>query len=84
MAGRSRPTAAWRCGSRDTGRGIPAGVGNKIFEPGFTTKKRGWGMGLALVKRIVDPVPRRPDPGRPRPDPRGTTFPVTLPAATPF
>lgn len=37
----------------DTGRGIPARVGNKIFEPGFTTKKRGWGMGLALVKRIV-------------------------------
>jgi len=38
---------------RDTGCGIPAGVGNKIFEPGFTTKSRGWGMGLALVKRIV-------------------------------
>jgi two-component system, sporulation sensor kinase D len=37
----------------DTGRGIPPRVGNKIFEPGFTTKKRGWGMGLALVKRIV-------------------------------
>ena len=37
----------------DTGKGIGAGVGNKIFEPGFTTKKRGWGMGLALVKRIV-------------------------------
>ncbi len=37
----------------DTGRGIPARVRNKIFEPGFTTKKRGWGMGLALVKRIV-------------------------------
>ena len=37
----------------DTGRGIPARVGNKVFEPGFTTKKRGWGMGLALVKRIV-------------------------------
>lgn len=37
----------------DTGRGIPAGVGNRIFEPGFTTKQRGWGLGLALVKRIV-------------------------------
>ncbi len=37
----------------DTGKGIPARVGNKIFEPGFTTKKRGWGMGLALVERIV-------------------------------
>ena len=37
----------------DTGRGIRAGVGNKIFEPGFTTKARGWGMGLTLVKRII-------------------------------
>jgi nitrogen-specific signal transduction histidine kinase len=37
----------------DTGKGIPSGVGKKVFEPGFTTKKRGWGMGLALVHRIV-------------------------------
>jgi len=37
----------------DTGGGVAQGVGNKIFEPGFTTKERGWGMGLALVKRIV-------------------------------
>lgn len=37
----------------DTGKGIPSRVGNKVFEPGFTTKKRGWGMGLALVQRIV-------------------------------
>jgi len=37
----------------DTGRGIPSGTRNHIFEPGFTTKLRGWGMGLALVKRIV-------------------------------
>jgi signal transduction histidine kinase len=37
----------------DTGRGIPQRDVRKIFEPGFTTKKRGWGMGLALVMRIV-------------------------------
>jgi len=37
----------------DTGKGIASHIGNKIFEPGFTTKKRGWGMGLALVKRII-------------------------------
>ena len=37
----------------DTGGGVAHGLGNKIFEPGFTTKERGWGMGLALVKRIV-------------------------------
>jgi len=48
------PTGGARITVTDTGRGIPAGVGNKIFEPGFTTKKRGWGMGLALVRRIVD------------------------------
>ncbi len=50
---RTAARTAWRCTSADTGRGIPPGVGNRIFEPGFTTKQRGWGMGLALVKRIV-------------------------------
>jgi signal transduction histidine kinase len=38
----------------DNGRGIPAGEQNKIFSPGFTTKKRGWGLGLTLAKRIVE------------------------------
>ena len=38
----------------DNGSGIPAGAARKIFRPGFTTKKRGWGMGLTLVKRIVE------------------------------
>ena len=38
----------------DNGRGIPPGATKKIFHPGFTTKKRGWGMGLTLVKRIVE------------------------------
>lgn len=37
----------------DTGRGIPKNQFTKIFEPGFTTKKRGWGLGLSLTKRIV-------------------------------
>lgn len=37
----------------DTGRGIPKTQFTKIFEPGFTTKKRGWGLGLSLTKRIV-------------------------------
>ena len=37
----------------DTGVGIDAAHRNRIFEAGFTTKLRGWGMGLALVKRIV-------------------------------
>ncbi|MEO0472017.1 MAG: HAMP domain-containing sensor histidine kinase [Bacteroidota bacterium] len=38
----------------DTGKGIPKGNFKKIFEPGFTTKKRGWGLGLSLTKRIVE------------------------------
>mgnify|MGYP006189834375 FL=1 len=38
----------------DTGKGIPKKQFKKIFEPGFTTKKRGWGLGLSLTKRIVE------------------------------
>ncbi|MDV6169336.1 HAMP domain-containing sensor histidine kinase [Flavobacterium sp. DG1-102-2] len=38
----------------DTGKGIPKSQFRKIFEPGFTTKKRGWGLGLSLTKRIVE------------------------------
>ncbi len=38
----------------DTGNGIPKKQFKNIFEPGFTTKKRGWGLGLSLTKRIVE------------------------------
>ena len=38
----------------DTGKGIPKNQFKKVFEPGFTTKKRGWGLGLSLTKRIVE------------------------------
>lgn len=38
----------------DTGKGIAKNQFKKIFEPGFTTKKRGWGLGLSLTKRIVE------------------------------
>tara|TARA_R110002073_G_scaffold40547_5_gene115332 strand:+ start:489237 stop:490418 length:1182 start_codon:yes stop_codon:yes gene_type:complete len=37
----------------DTGKGIPKNLYNKIFDPGFTTKRRGWGLGLSLTKRII-------------------------------
>ncbi|NQX78809.1 HAMP domain-containing sensor histidine kinase [Gilvibacter sp.] len=38
----------------DTGKGIPKRDFKKIFTPGFTTKKRGWGLGLSLAKRIIE------------------------------
>lgn len=38
----------------DTGKGIAKSKYNTIFEPGFTTKKRGWGLGLSLAKRIIE------------------------------
>lgn len=38
----------------DTGKGIPKNKWKTIFRPGFTTKKRGWGLGLSLAKRIIE------------------------------
>lgn len=38
----------------DSGKGIQKNHFNRVFEPGFTTKKRGWGLGLSLTKRIVE------------------------------
>ena len=38
----------------DTGKGVAKSQFKKIFEPGYTTKKRGWGLGLSLSKRIIE------------------------------
>jgi signal transduction histidine kinase len=38
----------------DNGKGIPRSKQKTIFEPGFTTKQRGWGLGLSLCKRIIE------------------------------
>lgn len=38
----------------DTGKGIAKGNLNTVFEPGYTSKKRGWGLGLSLTKRIIE------------------------------
>ncbi|MCA4897352.1 MAG: sensor histidine kinase [Bacteroidota bacterium] len=38
----------------DTGKGIPKKMIGSVFRPGFTTKKRGWGLGLTLAKRIIE------------------------------
>ncbi len=65
----------------DTGPGIPREVRERIFEPFFTTKATGTGLGLAVVKRIVDDhggqVEVRPVPGG------GTVFALRLPLAPP-
>ncbi len=39
---------------QDSGKGIPSGEQKNIFKPGFSTKKRGWGLGLSLAKRIIE------------------------------
>jgi two-component system, NtrC family, sensor histidine kinase KinB len=65
----------------DTGRGIPGALKDQIFRPGFSTKRRGWGLGLALARRIVEEYHDgaiRLAESRPG---RGTTFTVRLPAA---
>jgi hypothetical protein len=60
MKGRGRLTVAIQEYSKkveitvsDTGKGIPKSEFKQIFRPGFTTKKRGWGLGLSLSKRII-------------------------------
>ncbi|WP_378179371.1 sensor histidine kinase [Aquimarina sp. SS2-1] len=62
----------------DTGKGIPKSKFTKIFEPGYTSKTRGWGLGLSLAKRIIEEYHSgkikvlRSDIGK------GTTFQITL------
>ena len=66
----------------DTGKGISAANLARVFAPGFTTKKRGWGLGLTLSKRIVDQYHKgnlqvkQSEPGV------GTTFRMQLPKGT--
>jgi signal transduction histidine kinase len=45
----------WVCiDLKDTGKGIPKNKFAAVFQPGYTTKKRGWGLGLSLAKRIIE------------------------------
>ena len=63
---------------RDTGKGIPRKRFKTVFNPGYTTKKRGWGLGLTLVKRIIEEYHegricvKESEPGK------GTTFRIEL------
>lgn len=62
----------------DTGVGIPKSKHKKVFSPGYTTKKRGWGLGLSLARRIVEDYHKGrifvkySEPGK------GTTFRIEL------
>ena len=65
----------------DTGKGIPTGKFNTVFKPGYSTKTRGWGLGLSLSKRIIEQYHKgKIFVKRSEPD-KGATFTVKLPAA---
>jgi len=66
---------------RDTGRGIPGALRDLVFRPGFTTKKRGWGLGLALARRIVEEYHGGEIRLVESKAGKGTTFMVRIPAA---
>jgi len=64
---------------KDNGKGISKSRFKTVFEPGYTTKKRGWGLGLSLTKRIIEQYHKgrifvkESEPGK------GTTFRIILP-----
>ncbi|MDE6573843.1 MAG: ATP-binding protein, partial [Muribaculaceae bacterium] len=64
----------------DTGKGISRKNFKTVFNPGYTTKSRGWGLGLTLAKRIIEEYHngrifvKQSEPGK------GTTFRIELPA----
>ena len=63
----------------DTGKGIPPRNRRRVFKPGYTTKKRGWGLGLTLAKRIVEQYHRGHIFVKDSTPGRGTTFRIELP-----
>jgi len=62
----------------DTGKGIPLAKIKQVFNPGFTTKKRGWGLGLALAKRIIENYHRGKIFVHSTEPEKGTTFRIVL------
>lgn len=63
----------------DTGKGIPAAYISRVFDPGFTTKKRGWGLGLSLSKRIIEQFHQGELFVKHSEAGKGTTFRIILP-----
>ncbi|MDE6438184.1 MAG: ATP-binding protein [Muribaculaceae bacterium] len=76
-----RPDGRAEVNVTDTGKGIARKNHKTVFNPGYTTKKRGWGLGLTLAKRIIEQYHlgrifvSRSEPGA------GTTFTILLPIA---
>jgi len=62
----------------DTGKGISAQNLGRVFKPGFTTKKRGWGLGLSLSKRIIDQYHKGSLTVKQSEIGKGTTFRIVL------
>lgn len=63
----------------DTGKGIPTANLSKVFAPGFSTKKRGWGLGLTLAKRIIENYHEGKLSIKSSELNKGTTFRISLP-----
>jgi hypothetical protein len=66
----------------DSGKGIPRSKIDMVFKPGFTTKKRGWGLGLTLAKRIIETYHNGKIFVKSSEESQGTTFRIALDAAT--
>jgi len=64
---------------KDTGKGIPASKHKTVFRPGFSTKKRGWGLGLSLAKRIIEEYHSGKIFVKESKEGEGTTFAIRLP-----
>ncbi len=67
----------------DTGKGIPANKFRTVFRPGYTTKKRGWGLGLSLAKRIIEEYHSGKIFVKASEEGKGTTFTIQLPKQAP-
>ena len=65
----------------DTGKGIPSSKFNAVFKPGYSTKKRGWGLGLSLAKRIIENYHKGKIFVKTSKLNEGTTFSIRLPMA---
>ena len=62
----------------DTGKGIPKRLVKRIFQPGVTTKKRGWGLGLSLCRRIIEDYHQGSIQVRSSAKDKGTHFEIVL------